>query len=61
MFRCDEDFEDQKPTILQRENLMQLLADAITFNASVVDVEFILQCGANVNNTVKVIVAFLSQ
>ncbi|XP_025112483.1 ankyrin repeat and SOCS box protein 10-like isoform X1 [Pomacea canaliculata] len=45
--------DSSKPAILQEENLMQLLADAITYRSSLSDISIVLKCGAKVNASVK--------
>jgi hypothetical protein len=46
--------EERKPAILHEANLMQLLADAITYRSSLKDIATIFRCGAKVNAPVKV-------
>ncbi|KAL8575706.1 hypothetical protein ACOMHN_055895 [Nucella lapillus] len=38
-----------KPALFQQDNLMQLMADAITYRSSLSDIDVILRCGADVN------------
>ncbi|KAK7505101.1 hypothetical protein BaRGS_00003671, partial [Batillaria attramentaria] len=45
--------DHEKPAILREANLMQLLADTITFKSSLSDINIVLRCGAKVNTPVK--------
>ncbi|XP_076454959.1 ankyrin repeat and SOCS box protein 16-like [Babylonia areolata] len=42
-----------KPAIMEKKNLMQLLADAITYKSPLRDVDLILRCGGDVNSAVN--------
>ena len=43
-----------KPAILREANLMELLADTITYRSPLHDILVVLKCGAKVNSPVKV-------
>ncbi|XP_012937540.1 ankyrin repeat and SOCS box protein 18 [Aplysia californica] len=53
MNETEREKEERRAQLLQPENLQRLLADALTYQSPVKDLQTITRCGANVNGPVK--------
>ncbi|XP_050393500.1 ankyrin repeat and SOCS box protein 3 [Patella vulgata] len=49
----DDSSDCQGRSILKEKNILRLLSDALTFKSPLEDIELIINCGANVNGSVK--------